>query len=250
MAFAFVLRLGQAGQPPEELGGGVFHAKCAGAERLKKLANVVRLALAHQAGIDIDAVDAFAAQCSQAQRVGDGGIDAAADEEEDVAITGLLANLGFDERDAIFRVPVGRAACDAEDEVRQNLAPAGSVDHFGMKLHGGDGPLAMRNGGNGARSRGCQYCQSLPARTRRGRDGSSRSAIRPPASLRRADARGRAKGVPFRTRPYRPSSRRRPARARSVAGHSRCREPRDRRSGYRDRSAGFRAHRRWQGRRR
>ena len=80
----------------------------------------IGLALAHQAGIDVDAAHALGAQRAQAEREGDGGIHAAADEEEDVAVAGALADLLLDQRDAMARVPVRHAAADAEDEIRED----------------------------------------------------------------------------------------------------------------------------------
>ena len=69
---------------------GVFDEEGAGAQRREVRAHEFGFAFAHQAGVDVGAVNALRAQRAQAQRVGDGRIDAAADEEEDVAAAGDL----------------------------------------------------------------------------------------------------------------------------------------------------------------
>ena len=77
----------------------------------------IGLALAHQAGIDVDAAHAIGSERARAQREGDGGIDAAADEEEDAAVARGLADLLLDQRHAMPRVPIRQAPADAEDEI-------------------------------------------------------------------------------------------------------------------------------------
>ena len=94
----------------------------------------IGLALAHQAGVDVDSPNTVGAEGAGAERERDGGIHAAADEEEDAARAGRLADLLLDERDAVPRIPVGQAIADAEDEVREVLAPARGVDDLGVEL--------------------------------------------------------------------------------------------------------------------
>ncbi len=109
-------------------------------------------ALAHEAGIDIDAAHALGAEGARAQSEGHGGIDAAADEEEDVARANAIADLLLDGRSAMARVPILHAAANAEDEVRKILDAARGVDHFGVKLDSVELPLGSGDGCHGARS--------------------------------------------------------------------------------------------------
>ena len=79
-------------------------------------------------------MDALRSQRAQAQRVGDGGIDAAADEEEYIAIAGDGADLVFDGRD-----PAGGSQSCSQPQMSktkfERIAAARRVHHFGMKLH-------------------------------------------------------------------------------------------------------------------
>ena len=77
----------------QKLGFGLFHAKSGRAELREKPPHVGGFAFAHQAGVDVDAVDAIRPERAQAQRVSDRGIHAAADEEKHIAIAGDGANL-------------------------------------------------------------------------------------------------------------------------------------------------------------
>ncbi len=74
------------------------------------------------------------AEGAHAERERDGGIDAAADEEENVAAADRVADLLLDQLDALARFPIGLAAADGEQEIRKNAAAGGGVDHFGMEL--------------------------------------------------------------------------------------------------------------------
>ena len=71
----------------------------------KRLRTIVGLAFAHQAGVDVDAAHAIRAERAQAKREGDGRIDAAADEEEDVAVADHFADSLLDQRHAVPRDP-------------------------------------------------------------------------------------------------------------------------------------------------
>ena len=97
---------------------GVLDLKAAGPQRGEVGAHELGFAFAHQAGVDVSAVDAVRAQALQAQGVGDGGIDAPADEEEDAAAGGDCADLRFESLNLAGGVPVLDAAADAEHEVR------------------------------------------------------------------------------------------------------------------------------------
>ena len=119
----------------------------------------LRFALAHQAGIHINAAHASGAQRAQAERERDRGIHAAADEEEDVAVADALPDLLFHQRDPLARIPVFRAAADVEDEVLENARALRRVDHFGMELHAVEPPRRIFDGRRVAGGRGGQNAE-------------------------------------------------------------------------------------------
>ncbi len=107
----------------------------------------LRFALAHEAGIDIDAAHPRRPECAQAEREGDRGIHAAADEKEYVAVADALTNLVFDERDALARIPVFRAMADVEDEVFEDARALRRVDDFGVELYAVESARCVFDGG-------------------------------------------------------------------------------------------------------
>src|SRR5207249_3136854 len=74
----------------------------------------------------------------------------AADEEEHVAAPHTGADRLFDDGDAILRVPVRLATADAEQEIREDLAAAGGVDHLRMELQAVETTHRFRDRGHRA----------------------------------------------------------------------------------------------------
>ncbi len=116
---------------------------------------------AHHAGIDVSAVNAVRTQRAQAQRVGDGGIDAAADEEEDVAPGGDLADVIFERTQLAGGVPVLGAAANVEQEVRKDGFAARRVRDFGMELDPVQAPRSRTHGRDGASGGGGQHLETV-----------------------------------------------------------------------------------------
>ena len=79
-----LFRIRDAAQRRQELAARVLHHEGAAAVP-ENAAHEIGLALAHQAGVHVDPPHPLAAERAQAEREGHRGIDAAADEEEDVA---------------------------------------------------------------------------------------------------------------------------------------------------------------------
>ena len=144
---AFLFGIGDSGQGREELLLSVLHANPGHA------ANEIGFTLAHQAGIDVNAAHAFGTQSAGAEAERDGGIHAAAHEKEDAAIAHTLADFALDHRDAVARIPIGRAAAHSEDEVGEILLAACGMDHLWMELHSVQ--LAPRVGNGSDRTRFC-----------------------------------------------------------------------------------------------
>ena len=102
----------------QKFGFGLLDMKRCGAELLEQAAHIGGLAFAHQAGVDINSVDAIRSQGAQAERIGDGGIHAAADKKEHVAIPRDRPDLFLERADAIFRIPILLASAYAENKIR------------------------------------------------------------------------------------------------------------------------------------
>ena len=153
MTWRFAFGLGDAGQGGEEELAGVFDEEGAGAEGGEVAAHEFGFAFAHHAGIDVGAVNALRPQRAEAQRVGDRGIDAAADEEKDVAAGGGLADVLFEGAQLARRVPILRAAADVEQEIRQDGFAAGRVGDLRVKLDPIQSPRSGTHGGHRTRGR-------------------------------------------------------------------------------------------------
>jgi hypothetical protein len=111
-------------------------------------------------------VDALRSQRLEAKRVGNGGIDAPADEEKYIPIARRRPDLIFDGLNLTGWIPILLAGADVEEEILQDSQPARSMRNFGMKLdreqaafgrgHGRDRACfgagqhlkTLRNGGN------------------------------------------------------------------------------------------------------
>ncbi len=149
---ALFLGIADAFERAQEFAGGVFHMKCFGTELFEQAADVGGFALAHQAGVDINPVNAFGAERSEAESVGDGRIHAAAHEEENVAIAGDRPDLCFQRADAVFGIPVLHASTDAENEIGQNLRPRVVWTTSGWNWTPRAAGVAMGHGRDGASS--------------------------------------------------------------------------------------------------
>src|ERR1700733_4093257 len=103
-------------------------------ELFEQAAHISGLTVAHQAGVDINSINAICSQRFKAKRVGDGGIHAAADKKENVAIGRDSADFLFERPDTIFWVPILLASTNAENKIRQYPAAFRGVYNFGMKL--------------------------------------------------------------------------------------------------------------------
>src|ERR1051326_8399334 len=84
-------------------------------------AYVIGLAFAHETCIHIDAAHPFRTECACAQSKCHAGIDAARNEEEDIAIPHRVANLLFEHWRAMGRVPILHTATYPVYEVREVL---------------------------------------------------------------------------------------------------------------------------------
>ena len=110
------------------------------------------LAFAHQAGVDVGAVNTRRVRGrAEAQRVGDGGIDASADEEKYVAIARGGADVIFDRRES-GRPGPSRCSQPQMSKMKFDriVSAARRVRHFGMKLHGVKTARGRGNGRDGA----------------------------------------------------------------------------------------------------
>ena len=190
--------------------------------RRKRTLDEFGLTFAHEAGIDVDAAHARRAESPQTKRERDGGIDPAADEEEDIAIADRAADLLLDQRDATPGIPVLFAIADIEDEVFENARALRGVDDLGVELH------AIEPARADLRLRRSRRWMSSPARGSRTaqpsryRGGTSRSVD---DRVRRRGCGNRCsrsdRGWQGRIHPYRLAAQSRRAAAQSAAAHSR-----------------------------
>ena len=93
----------------------------------------LRLALAHQPVVDVDAGQ-LVADRSMHERRGDRAVDAARERTDDMTVADALADLGDRRLDEVRRRPRLAQPGDADDEVAQDLATNGRVDHLGVEL--------------------------------------------------------------------------------------------------------------------
>ena len=80
---------------------------------------------------------------------GDGGIDAAGEAADDVAVADLLANRGDGGLDEVSRGPVAGGFADVEEEVSDELWAERGVVDLGMELHGPDAAFGVGDAGEG-----------------------------------------------------------------------------------------------------
>ncbi len=108
-------------------------------------AHLLDLALAQQAVVDEDAVQVPA--YGPVQEHGDhGGVDAAGEGADDVAVPHLLAGLPDHALHEGGHGPVGDNAADREEEVAQHGLAFLGVVHLGVELHGEDPALGAGHG--------------------------------------------------------------------------------------------------------
>ena len=176
MTWRFCSGLGDAGQGGEEQLAGVFDEEGAGAQVREVPPHEFGFAFAHHAGVDVGAMNPLRAERAQAQRIGDRGIDAAADEEEDVAAGGDLADVFFEGVHLTGRVPVLGASADVEQEVGEDGLAARRMRDFGMKLDPVEAARVRSHGGHRAGGGGGQHVESFGRPRRPDRGGSSRPA--------------------------------------------------------------------------
>ena len=106
-------------------------------------------------------MNAVGAECAEAQGIGDGGIHAAADEEEDVAAGGGPANVFFDGEYLAGGVPILDASADVEHEVGEDGLAARRVGDFGMKLDAVEAVGGRSHGGDRAGGGGGENVEAL-----------------------------------------------------------------------------------------
>ena len=118
--------------------------------------NLFGLAGAHESGIDVDAMNQLRPQRAHRQGVGDGRVDAAAQEKQHAPLVRGAAN-GFDKlRDAVLGMPVHAAAADARQKIAQDLGAVRGVDDLGMELQAEIFAIEVAHGGHGALARAGQ----------------------------------------------------------------------------------------------
>src|SRR5579875_1339112 len=88
-----LLRVENTFERGEKLRFGFFHLKVRCPQLAENSAHEVGFAFAHQPGIDIQAVHALRTECSQTQRVCNGGIDPAAHKKKHAAPLGCASNV-------------------------------------------------------------------------------------------------------------------------------------------------------------
>src|SRR5277367_5208055 len=88
---ALGLGLMQACEGRHEFRFGVLDLEMSGTQRGEYSADELGLIFSHEACVDVQSIDALGTQRAEAKCVGDGGVNAAANEEENVAVSGSLA---------------------------------------------------------------------------------------------------------------------------------------------------------------
>ena len=121
------------GQPLQEALASIDHHQLHAEVALEGDAQQLRLALAHEPVVDVDAGQ-LVADGPMHQRRGDRGVDAAGERADDVAGPDALADLGHGRLDEVRGRPVLPHAGDPDHEVAQHVPPDRGVDHLGMEL--------------------------------------------------------------------------------------------------------------------
>src|SRR5581483_3410438 len=145
---ALLLGIANAFQRREELLLRILDVPRCRADVVEQAGDIGRLTRTHQARVDIGSVHALWSEGAQAQREGNGGIDAAAHEEKYIAIAHCAPDLLFDRRDAIFGIPIARTPADIEHEIGENAAALASVRDLRMELDRDNGAFAVTHGGD------------------------------------------------------------------------------------------------------
>ena len=141
---ALLLRVAHVRQGVRNCSSACFDRDRARAQAVEHAADELGFALAHQPGIHVDAAHAVRAQRPQAERESHGGIHAAADEEEDVAIARRLADLAL--RSSGTRCRGSQSFTQPQMSKRKferTALPVGGVNHLGMELHAVEAALGV-----------------------------------------------------------------------------------------------------------
>ena len=147
---------------------------------LEEVADEGRLALPHQAGIDIKAADAILFQAPVRHNV-----KATVESTPPLTKKNTLRSPTtsrircFDQRDAVPGIPVVLASADIEEEVREDLPAVPGVNDFRVELNAVKAAGVVGHGGNGAGFGRAEHSESGGQAPRPCRGGSSRSAARP-----------------------------------------------------------------------
>ena len=150
---ALLLGVLDAGQPSQEALARIDHDQAHAEIALEGHPEQLRLLLAHQAVVDVDAGQPVA-DGAMDERGRDRGIDAAREGADDEPVgAGLggvavdpFADAGHGRIDEVGRGPGGLEPGDAHDEVAQDVAAAGRVDDLGMELDAVEVALWRRRG--------------------------------------------------------------------------------------------------------
>ena len=143
---ALGLGIVDAGEFLEEAVAGAGDAQVHVHVAVEGVDDLLGLAEAHQAVVDVDAGQLIA-DGSVDERGGDGGIDAAGESADHVVGADLVADLGDGFGDEVGGVPVAGALADLVDEVAEQVESVGGVHDLGVELdavapgvvaHGGD----------------------------------------------------------------------------------------------------------------
>ncbi len=151
---ALLFRIADAFETAEEKIGGLRVDQRDIVMALEQRDDFIRLARAHQSGIDEDTSELIANGFVDQDR-GDGGIHAAGETADHLALADLRADLLDLALAEGMHVPLGLDAGDVDDEVLVHLRAARRVDDFGVELDSVELALLVRDHGIG-RMFGCR----------------------------------------------------------------------------------------------
>ncbi len=146
---ALLLGIGDAGEFVEKELAGAGDGEVDAKGIAEELLDFFGLAVAHQAIVDVDAVELVADGLVQ-QGGHDRGVDAATQSEQHMVVPDLCADFADGILDELGHLPVAGTTAHLEGEVPEDLAPLRGVDDFGMELHTEDPAVQVLHGGEGA----------------------------------------------------------------------------------------------------
>ena len=184
-----LLRVGDARQARQEALAGVDHDQVHAQVGLERVAQELRLALAHEAVVDVDAGQAVAHGAVHERR-GDGRVDAAGEGADDPSVRARLPGVLVDALadalhgrfDEVGRGPLGRRIGDVQHEVGQHVAAPRRVHDLGVEL---DAVEVARRVGEAGEGGGVGLGRGAEA----GRQAGDGVAVAHPHGLLRAEAR-------------------------------------------------------------